>query len=423
MVLLGVFKGLYDIIKIDGSHKPVTDTFVFQLHYKWTRLLLFVFCIIVSLNSLIGKPIACTGSEGRLQDVVQTFCWITGTFTYEKYFGGKNRIGDDKLSIIGIGPGSEKEDDKQHITYYQWVPVVLFLQGVLFYVPHWIWKMFEDRRIRRLIEGMVETKLEEKKRRERQGKVVRYLVDSKGSNEWYAYQYVLCEVLNLLNVILNIALVDRLLGGDFFRLGIKLIEYDPEDPNAIDPSHYTFPKQTKCTFRYFGPTGTVQRVDSICILPINIFNEKLYAILWFWFIGLTAVTAANLVWRIAMLASPVLRVWILQTKGHTRDVGNMHVVSHVVNSISFSDFFFIWLFTKNLNGLVLFDFLRDFSKAVGANQPPKVSKMYPSLPNSFELKPRNTGRAEELADVKQPLTPDAEDEDVLYASITKKRHA
>ena len=55
MVLLGVFQSLYDIVKINDSGKPITDTKVFQLHYKWTRLLLFVFCIIVSLNSLIGE--------------------------------------------------------------------------------------------------------------------------------------------------------------------------------------------------------------------------------------------------------------------------------------------------------------------------------------------------------------------------------
>ena len=55
MVLLGVFQTLYDIIKIKDVGKPITDTKVFQLHYKWTRLLLFVFCIIVSLNSLIGE--------------------------------------------------------------------------------------------------------------------------------------------------------------------------------------------------------------------------------------------------------------------------------------------------------------------------------------------------------------------------------
>ena len=53
-MLLGVFASLYDIIRVTGSGKPTVDTKVFQLHYKWTRLLLFVFCIIVSLNSLIG---------------------------------------------------------------------------------------------------------------------------------------------------------------------------------------------------------------------------------------------------------------------------------------------------------------------------------------------------------------------------------
>ncbi|XP_037086515.1 innexin inx3-like [Pollicipes pollicipes] len=425
MVLLGVFGKLHDIIKIDGKNKSITDNIVFRLHYKWTRLLLFVFCIIVSLNSLVGKPIACTGaSSDRLQHVMQTYCWITGTFTYEKYFGSANQIGDDKLSVIGIGPGHPEKDEKHHITYYQWVPVVLFLQGVSFYIPHWIWKMFEDHRIRKLVDSMVETKLEEKKRRERQGKVIRYLLDSQGCSRWYAYQYVFCEVLNLLNAVMNIALVDKFLGGNFFTLGTKLIQYDPEDPKAIDPSHYTFPKQTKCTFHLFGLSGTTERVDSICILPVNIFNEKLYAVMWFWFILLTAVTAANLVWRVAMMVSPVLRVWILQMKGHSRDVGNMHVVSQVVNSMTFSDFFFVWLFTKNLNGVVLFDFLREYSKTVGNQLSTDSSRMYPTLPHMLELKQRKSiNQAESEKGVQTPLTPSGEDDDVLYASIINKRRA
>ncbi|XP_043229950.1 innexin inx2-like [Amphibalanus amphitrite] len=420
-MLLGVFTSLYDIIRISGSDKPTVDTRVFQLHYKWTRLLLFVFCIIVSLNSLIGKPIACTGTaEARLQEVMQTYCWITGTFTYEKYFRD-NQIGASQLTKVGVGPGHPEHDEKKHITYYQWVPIVLFLQGVLFYVPHWIWKMFEDHRIRHLIEGMVEARMEEKKRRQRQALVVRYLVDSKGTNEWYAYQYVFCEILNFANVILNLALTDKLLGGDFFTLGTRLIKYDPEDPTSVDPSHYTFPKQTKCTFQYFGASGTVSTIDSICILPINIFNEKLYAMLWFWFVLLGLVTGLNLLWRLAMIASPVLRVWVLQTKDHTHDVGNMSVVTNVVNGISFSDFFFVWIFTKNLNGLVLFDFLREYSAGVAEDLAPKRRpRLYPTLPHSMQLQSLNSpgGHSSSAQDfeLRKPLTP-CDDTDPVYSSV------
>ena len=47
---------------------------------------------------------------------------------------------------------------------------------------------------------------------------------------------------------------------------------------------------TKCTFHKFGPSGTVQKFDGLCVLPLNIINEKIYVFLWFWFVILAIVT-------------------------------------------------------------------------------------------------------------------------------------
>ena len=48
---------------------------------------------------------------------------------------------------------------------------------------------------------------------------------------------------------------------------------------------------TKCTFHKFGPSGTVQAFDGLCVLPLNIINEKIYVFLWFWFVTLAFITA------------------------------------------------------------------------------------------------------------------------------------
>ncbi len=31
---------------------------------------------------------------------------------------------------------------------------------------------------------------------------------------------------------------------------------------------------TKCSFQKFGASGTIERLDGLCVLPINIINEK-----------------------------------------------------------------------------------------------------------------------------------------------------
>ncbi len=85
--------------------------------------------------------------------------------------------------------------------------------------------------------------------------------------------------------------MDFFLGGEFTNYGtdvIRMTELDPAERN--DPMARVFPKMTKCTFHKFGPSGTVEKFDGLCVLPLNIINEKIYVFLWFWFIIVTVVT-------------------------------------------------------------------------------------------------------------------------------------
>lgn len=43
-----------------------------------------------------------------------------------------------------------------------------------------------------------------------------------------------------------------------------------------------FPKVAKCTFHMSGASGSLETHDGLCVLPLNIFNEKIYIFLWFW---------------------------------------------------------------------------------------------------------------------------------------------
>ena len=44
--------------------------------------------------------------------------------------------------------------DKKYYAYYQWVCFVLFIQGVMFYVPYYLWKIWEGGHMRAITMGM-----------------------------------------------------------------------------------------------------------------------------------------------------------------------------------------------------------------------------------------------------------------------------
>ena len=68
--------------------------------------------------------------------------------------------------------------------------------------------------------------------------------------------------------VLNIKLINLLLLVKVFQL----TGMDPE--NRTDPMEQVFPQMGKCTFKLYGPSGSVEQRDVMCLLPTNVANEK-----------------------------------------------------------------------------------------------------------------------------------------------------
>ncbi len=124
----------------------------------------------------------------------------------------------------------------------------------------------------------------------------------------WAMKFFFCECLNWVNVLLQIFLTDKFLGGEFSKYGTEVLNFPYENPeDRVDPMSRVFPRMTKCIFYKYGGSGTIQRIDALCVLSMNILNEKIYIFLFFWFILLAIVTGINLVVRIVQLAMPDIR--------------------------------------------------------------------------------------------------------------------
>ncbi|XP_014256870.1 innexin inx3 [Cimex lectularius] len=356
--------------------KAVIDNIVFRLHYRVTSAILFLCCILVTANNLIGDPISCITDRAIPTHVINTFCWITYTFTLP---GVKGKIGS-ALAHPGVAntlPGY----DKRFHAYYQWVPFMLFFQGVLFYVPHWIWKNLEDGKIRNLTDGLRGANVvrSQDQQAAKTTRLVQYIHESLHRHNVYAAGYYICEIFNFANVIGNIFMIDSFLGGAFMTYGTEVIKFSGlNQEQRTDPMVEIFPRLTKCTFHKFGPSGTIQKHDTLCVLALNILNEKIYIFLWFWFIILAILSGLALVYSTAIILLPSIREMILIRRFR---FGTPTGVSTLIRKTQVGDFLLLHFIGQNLNMMLFGELLDQLSRKL------HVGNNLPTAPSTLELAP------------------------------------
>lgn len=115
-------------------------------------------------------------------------------------------------------------------------------------------------------------------------------------NKPFAIRMVLCEMLNVINLAVQIYVTNVFLNYQFISLGPKLFKRGLEFDDYLA---YVFPKVAKCDFYKFGPSGSIQIYDALCVMPLNVINDKIYLIIWFWYCFMIVVTIVSILWRIA----------------------------------------------------------------------------------------------------------------------------
>lgn len=105
----------------------------------------------------------------------------------------------------------------------------------------------------------------------------------------------------------------------------------------------------------------MQRHDAMCILPINIVNEKIYIFLWFWFYFLAIVSVLALVYRLVSIVVP--RVRVLATQSRCR-IANRDALDTIITKVRIGDWFVLDLLSKNLDPLNFRDLVTDFYKKI-----------------------------------------------------------
>jgi len=362
------------MLKLLKFQKIETDNFVFRLHYKVTFPVLVLFSLMLTSTQYFGNPIDCTTS-GVDKSIVSTYCWTHGTYTVQNLQGVTNRppTQAEKEQMTarhhfgfahpGIQTSDPNRNRRQYYTFYQWVAFVLFLQGVCFYGPRLIWKrMFENGKMKFLTSGMKEPTLDAEKKDRRVIKLKQGHDKLMGKNNTYAVTFFFMEILNLLNLFVQMGITNEFLQGRFINYGSRVLNYVHDSTIGSggwnwNPMDEVFPKIAKCQFNKHGVGGGIQNHDAMCILPLNIVNEKIYLVLWWWYIVLSVLSAMAVLYRLTSILLPDLRTWMLW-----KSQRQWKPIDRICRNRPYGDWFLLRQMAKNVDEETFDEFLDVLSK-------------------------------------------------------------
>lgn len=388
---------VFEEVKKNVVLKPKTytiDNFAFQLHYRITALMLLAATVLVTSRQYIGEHIRCISDDGVPSNVMDTFCFFTATYTVVKHLNS-SMLDAKFIAHPGVGPigplGVNSDEPIKRHAYYQWVPFVLFTQALMFYFTHQLWKKFEGNRLRKLVEGLEFAAIafgdkeitvgsntipakdtKDDKLRDIRRAFLRGLYISRT----WAFNLIICEFLNCIHVVLQIYMTNSFLSGQFLNLGPEIIS-NGLDSN-IDVLDIVFPKVTKCTFHKYGPSGSIQSHDAMCVMALNIINDKIYVMLWFWFLILFLISIIALLWRgLAFILHRSQKFNEVMFATSCPGKLNPWNVLRIARYCDFTDWLFLYYLSKNMDGFVFRELFKDLANDLDRNvENPELGDMF-----------------------------------------------
>ncbi|TPP61978.1 Innexin [Fasciola gigantica] len=243
-----------------GNRVSVED-FGDQLNL-FTCVLFLIACIIISTKQYLLNAISCyipvKPAGENFNNYLADYCWVHGTIPLRS---------DERMPQ---NPADwDLYDHTRRITYYQWVPFVLGLQCIFFYIPHIAWQALcahrsggdlfalvkaaadaattergtREKQVRRVAEFLEDMLLGHQDcRRGRRRALTRRAYDmcgicvvSKRLGTCLVFSYLAVKVITIINAIMQVYLIQRFLGFHADgSAGQRSMDLGKQfDPNAV----------------------------------------------------------------------------------------------------------------------------------------------------------------------------------------------
>ena len=87
-----------------------------------------------------------------------------------------------------------------------------------------------------------------------------------------------------------------------------------------------FPKVAACNYKRYGMGGREDGRNAICILGLNMINDKVFVLVWVWHCLLVIMGVVRVLTRTIQLCSARIRMFLVQMKMHRYFNKNAHMV-------------------------------------------------------------------------------------------------
>ena len=285
--------------------------------------------------------------------IVNTFCLMHGTYTVTNTAPIRQATEDEKnyfekfghrgVAHPGIGPRGARST-KLRNNVYIWIPFFFCGMSFFFFLPHLLWKMIEGGLVKSMTFKMQNPEIDDEMKRKRVDRLIKCFMANRSNNNSYATNMISIEMVQLFNVGFQFYTTHFLLGRKFVDYGIQYFIQE----NLTDT---VFPKVSKCQFNRHGPGGDINNHDALCLLPLNILNEKLFLLLWVWLIFLCICSIMQLAYRVLCLCSKKFRKFMM------KGTCNPKIVECFCKNASFGDYIVTCQISKNVDRKMFSEFM------------------------------------------------------------------
>ncbi|XP_062574903.1 innexin unc-9-like [Saccostrea cucullata] len=325
-----------------------------------------------------------TGAEHHLSGP-PIHCWCPAEFTdwYVEYVNYLCWIRNTYYSPLNHPITEEARENE--IVYYQWVPIMLVIMALLFKIPSILWRLFHKSsgiQLDMISQRAADTQTMSWDERNKTVKNIAHIfqrweririslnkkpmflerLTSKRSGNYLASLYIIKKCLYCANAIGQFFLLDEFLGHDFYLQYGRDIFDDTVRNGTVSLAR--FPRVTMCDV-HIRQLQNLLRWTVQCVLPLNMYNEKIFVFLWFLCGVVSFLTCTSLliwIWRLAIPRNRIayIKKFLVNCEGNSKDPRNdKHIQSFIQKELRLDGIFALWMMERNTGGVFVNDLVKE----------------------------------------------------------------